>query len=79
MPCKPVSKLTIRCALLALTLGASGCSSGRQILDGCAGWSAIRPTSRDIAVMSDELTGQVLTHNETGAARGCWPRPTLKR
>lgn len=75
MPCKPVLRLTTLCALSALMLGVSGCGSGQAILDGCAGWSPIIPTTQDVAVISDGLVTQILAHNQAGAARGCWRRP----
>jgi hypothetical protein len=55
-------------------IGASvwmgGCATSN-----CAGWGAIRPTKKDVQVMSDRLAGDILEHNEFGVKQHCWSRP----
>ncbi len=55
---------------LALTMFLVACTTTSG--NSCAGFGLIRPTKVDIATMSDQLVGQILTHNLTGAKACGW-------
>lgn len=63
-----VTKLKMLALPLFLALGACTSTSG----DPCAGFRTIHPTSADMAVISDQLVGQILANNETGKALCGW-------
>jgi hypothetical protein len=56
------------CALPILLASCANTGAGPN--DGCAGWRAIYVASAD--VLTDGTARQVLAHNGTGRARGCW-------
>lgn len=61
-----------------LASAVSACSGGPPVetrTGSCDVFDPILPTEADAAVISDSLVEQLLVHNETGAALGCWPAP----
>ncbi len=57
-------------AFLALTLNASCAASGSAPPDVCGPWKPLLVSPSD--VLSTETTRDVLVHNRTGRALGCW-------
>lgn len=58
--------------LLSVTLLAA-CSVSGPVTDGCAGWTAFRPSKQ--SVLTPEDARWALGHNGNGVARGCWEAP----
>lgn len=50
--------------ILALVSVVSGCAGTSVILSECAVHKKIEPTTQDVDVISDQLVGQVLRHND---------------
>ena len=61
----------MRLRALILTLAAAACVSGCAG-SGCDGFKPIRPKPADVDVMSDELTGAIVGHNEFGRKQCGW-------
>lgn len=56
--------------LIVVAFGLAGCQS---IGGGfCAAAKKITPEQSDVSGVSDSLAAQIVAHNETGAALGCW-------
>lgn len=56
-----------------LAISVSGCVNG-YVTKSCDWAKPIRPTNKDVDVISDKLTRQVLEHNVTGS-RVCGWKP----
>lgn len=71
---KTARKLTMRCAMLGVTLLATNCASGppQAIPDRCAGWEPIRPSGLDLDRMSGALVEQILAHDKHGVQLCGW-------
>lgn len=66
-------------AVLCIAIMLPGCSwMPKRIVyvPPCVGWSQINPTRNDVAVMSDSLGSQILTHNVHGARTCNWKPPS---
>lgn len=59
-------KLAALGAFLTVLVGCA--HSGPSVVSNCVGWRQINPTPADIGVISDPLAGEILSHNEHGAA-----------
>jgi hypothetical protein len=57
-------------------LALSMCATTQQApLAPCDGWHAIYPTKADVGVISDQLAGQVLSHDLHGQKTCGWTPP----
>lgn len=57
---------------MALTVLASGCTTGLATETGCAAFRPIYLTGAEIEALTDESVAQVLAHNNTGARLCGW-------
>lgn len=52
------------CSALVLMAPLIGCQATTS--DSCVGWRPIRPTQKDVQIISDKLAADILSHNEHG-------------
>jgi hypothetical protein len=63
-------------AAFLLMSAVAACLTGCQTAgSACDGWRQLRPTARDVEVMSDQLAMDVLMHNEHGKDLCGWRKP----
>lgn len=50
--------------ILVLSLAVTGCAKTQAIIKECVWTDIIKPTNKDVDVISDSLVEQILNHND---------------